>query len=225
MSTDERARPYHHGDLRNALVRAAAELAEKGGPEAVTIRAAAREVGVTPTATYRHFEGQAELLAAARDEAMDRMAQTTLALLPEPDPGADPVAVALDRLLAAGRGYVRFALDQPGLFRMAFCPVSDEEAEHDPAVARERMSQSPPYAFLSAVLDELVEVGWLEPERRPGAEAGPWAAVHGLSLLLLDGPYRHLDEPARDAVITSTLEMVERGLSGASGRERPPGRP
>lgn len=212
VTTDERARPYHHGDLRNALVRAAAALAEQGGPEAVTIRAAAREVGVTPTATYRHFEGQADLLAAAKDEAMNRMAETTLALLPQPEPGADPVAVAVDRLEAAGRGYIRFALDQPGLFRMAFCRLP--EAEHGPAELEDRMKDSPPYAFLSAVLDELVEVGWLDPERRPGAEAGPWAAVHGLSLLLLDGPYRHLDDAGREAVIERTLKMVLRGLGG-----------
>lgn len=211
MTTDARTRPYHHGDLRNALVRAAAELAERGGPEAVTIRAAARAVGVTPTATYRHFEGQADLLAAAKDEAMERMTGTTLALLPEPDPGADPVDLALERLQAAGRGYVQFALDQPGLFRMAFCPVPEHE-EDEPLEAR--LAASPPYAFLSAVLDELVEVGWLDPGQRPGAEAGPWAAVHGLSLLLLDGPYRHLDAAGREAVIGSTLALVVRGLAG-----------
>ncbi|UMG91961.1 TetR/AcrR family transcriptional regulator [Nocardioides sp. TF02-7] len=183
----------------------------RGGPEAVTIRAAARAVGVTPTATYRHFENQADLLAAAKDEAMQRMAATTLALLPAPAAGpVDPVAAALERLQAAGRGYVQFALDQPGLFRMAFCPVPDT----DDQPLQSRLAASPPYAFLASVLDELVEVGWLPAELRPGAEAGPWAAVHGLSLLLLDGPYRHLDAAGRDQVVTSTLDLVVRGLAG-----------
>lgn len=211
-------RSYHHGDLRNALVRAAAELAEGGGPEAVTIRAAARSVGVTPTATYRHFENQTDLLCAARDEAMARMAGVILELVPEAAPDADPVAVAIDRLAAAGRGYVRFALDQPGLFRTAFCPVEREDAAADPLDAR--LAASPPYAFLSAALDGLVEVGWTDPERRVGAEAGAWAAVHGLSLLLLEGPYRALDEAGRSAVIESTLTMVVGGLaSGPKGTD------
>src|SRR5690242_15991484 len=69
---------YHHGDLRNALIGAAADLAERGGPDAVTIRAAAREVGVTPTAAYRHFAGQADLVDAAKAEALQRMATTIL---------------------------------------------------------------------------------------------------------------------------------------------------
>lgn len=210
MTSSVRDRPYHHGDLRNALVRAAATLAEKGGPEAVTIRATAREAGVTPTATYRHFDNQLDLLSAAKDEAMDRMAAVILDLLEEPPPGADPAQVAVGRLRAAGRGYVRFALDQPGLFKMAFCPAHGEGAELRPL--EERLAASPPYAFLAAALDELVATGQMDPADRPGAEAGPWAAVHGLCLLLIDGPYRDLAGSARDAVVDKTLDMVLHGL-------------
>jgi AcrR family transcriptional regulator len=67
MESSAGKRGYHHGDLRNALVAAAAELAAKGGPQSVTIRAAAREVGVTPTAAYRHFAGHEDLLNAAKE--------------------------------------------------------------------------------------------------------------------------------------------------------------
>jgi len=59
-------RGYHHGDLRNALGEAAAQLAKEGGPESVTVRAAARLVGVTPTAAYRHCTGHSELVAQAK---------------------------------------------------------------------------------------------------------------------------------------------------------------
>lgn len=205
-------RSYHHGDLRNALVRAAADLAEKGGPEAITIRAAARMAGVTPTATYRHFASQVDLLCAARDDAMERMSAVVLGLLADPSDDADPAAVAVDRILAAGRGYVLFALEEPGLFRTAFCPVGDgSEAAAEPLEAR--LAASPPYAFLSGALDGLVDVGLMDPALRPGAEAGAWAAVHGLSLLLLEGPYRHMDPSARDVLIESTLRMVVSGLT------------
>lgn len=221
-ATEPDRRAYHHGDLRNALVRAAVELADAGGPDAVTIRAAAREVGVTPTATYRHFGNQVDLLHAAKDEAMQRMTRVILEFVPETSPGADPVTVAIDRLTAAGRGYIQFAIDQPGLFRTAFCPIHAEaDAEGDEEPLEARLAASPPYAFLSAALDGLVAAGWTDPELRKGAEAGAWSAVHGLSLLLLDGPFRALDAGAREAAISTTLAMVVRGLaSGPVGRDR-----
>jgi AcrR family transcriptional regulator len=201
---------YHHGDLRNALVRAAADLAEHGGPEAVTIRAASRAAGVTPTAAYRHFAGHAELLDAAKHEALERMAAMILDVLGDPPEGADPVEVALHRMRAGGRGYVRFALAQPGLFRTAFCRSANDDLQE----AGERLAAAPPHAFLSAALDELVKVGWLDPSLRPDAETPAWAAVHGLSLLLLDGPYRAVGEAEREALIDATLEMTLRGLAG-----------
>ena len=211
VTTSTTGRPtYHHGDLRNALVRAAAELAERGGPDAVTIRAAAREVGVTPTAAYRHFAGQAELVDAAKQEALERMAEMSLAVLGEPPADSDPLEAALHRMRAGGRGYVRFALAQPGLFRTAFC-----RSEHDDLRdAGEALAAAPPYAFLSEALDALVEAGWLDPALRQRAETPAWAAVHGLSLLLLDGPYRTLPQDEQERLVDATLEMVLRGLAG-----------
>lgn len=201
---------YHHGDLRNALVQAAADLAERGGPDAVTIRAAAREVGVTPTAAYRHFAGQADLLDAAKAHALERMALVILDVLGKPPADATPVEAALDHMRAGGRGYVRFALAEPGLFRTAFC-----KSEHDDLTrADENLADAPPYAFLTESLDELVRVGWLDPALRPNAETAAWATVHGLSLLLLDGPYRALTDAERETLIEATLDMVVRGLAG-----------
>jgi AcrR family transcriptional regulator len=85
---------YHHGDLRNALVDAASKLAERGGPDAVTIRAAAREVGVTPTAAYRHFSGHEGLLEAAKYASLRRMTKAMrrrLAAVPDGGSDADPI--------------------------------------------------------------------------------------------------------------------------------------
>ncbi|MBM0128271.1 TetR/AcrR family transcriptional regulator, partial [Pimelobacter simplex] len=118
MTTSKRS--YHHGDLRNALARAAAHLAATGGPDAVTIRGAAREVGVTPTAAYRHFENQADLLEAARSLAMDGMVAAMADYLAEVPTDGDPVALALERLRSTGRGYIRFAIEEPGVFRTCF---------------------------------------------------------------------------------------------------------
>ncbi len=201
---------YHHGDLRNALARAAAELATTGGPDAVTIRGAARQVGVTPTAAYRHFANQSDLLEAARALAMDGMVAAMSDFLQQVPADADPVARAIGRLESTGRGYIRFALQEPGIFRTCFTGrLREPEGEGEP----EGMGNPAPYVLLGTMLDDLVEVGYLAPEDRPGAEAGPWAAVHGLAMLLIDGPLKDMTEAEREAAVERTLEMTTRGLA------------
>lgn len=205
---------YHHGDLRNALARAAADLAATGGPDAVTIRGAAREVGVTPTAAYRHFSSQADLLAAARELAMDGMVVAMADYLSQVPTDADPVQRAIARLGSTGRGYIRFAQEEPGIFRTCFTGQLRGASDPDPG-----LGAMGPYALLGQMLDELVEVGYLAPEDRPGAEAGPWAAVHGLALLFIDGPLRDFGPAEREAAIERTLAMTVRGLAtGPRGR-------
>lgn len=205
-------RSYHHGDLRNALARAAADLAASGGPDAVTIRGAAREVGVTPTAAYRHFENQADLLEAARALAMDGMVAAMADYLAQVPTGGDPVARAVERLRSTGRGYIRFAIEEPGVFRTCFTG-----GLRDPGA--DGMGDPAPYLLLGEMLDELVAVGYLDPEDRPDAEAGPWAAVHGLAMLLIDGPMSELGPAEQDVAIARTLDMVSRGLAtGPQGR-------
>ncbi|MDQ6527479.1 TetR/AcrR family transcriptional regulator [Nocardioides sp. LHD-245] len=218
-STDHPAtggrRSYHHGDLRNALARAAADLAATGGPDAVTIRGAARAVGVTPTAAYRHFENQADLLEAARSLAMDGMVEAMAGYLAQVPAEGDPIERALERLRSTGRGYIRFAIEEPGVFRTCFTGG----LRSDDADGETGMGQPAPYVLLAEMLDDLVAVGYLAPGDRPDAEAGPWAAVHGLAMLLTDGPLSGLGEAERETAIARTLELVTRGLAtGPQGR-------
>ena len=211
VNTSSARSRYHHGDLRNALARAAAELAADGGPDAVTIRGAARAVGVTPTAAYRHFANQADLFFAAKEQAMAGMAAAMADYLAQVPTVGDPVTLALARVLSTGRGYIRFALSEPGVFRTCFTGVLGEHDEEAPSAIT--LGEKAPYALLGEMLDGLVEVGYLDPADRPGAEAGPWAAVHGLALLLIDGPLRRSSEAEREAAIDTTLALVARGLA------------
>ncbi|MDZ5622913.1 TetR/AcrR family transcriptional regulator [Nocardioides bizhenqiangii] len=218
--TTSSARPrYHHGDLRNALARAAADLAADGGPDAVTIRGAARAVGVTPTAAYRHFANQADLFFAAKEQAMAGMAAAMAEYLAQVPTEGDPIALALERLISTGRGYVRFALSEPGVFRTCFTGAADAIPEEVPSAIE--LGEKAPYALLGEMLDGLVEVGYLDPRDRPDAEAGPWAAVHGLAMLLIDGPLRRASEAEREAAIVTTLALVARGLATGPQAARP----
>lgn len=190
-----RTGPYHHGDLRNALVHAAAELAETGGPEAVTVRAAARHVGVTPTAAYRHFTNHEELLDAAQEQAQ----RTLFGAMAETMADLGPQAHPITRLGAVGRGYITFALREPGLFRTAFCG--------------DQQTPSPAFELLAGVLDELVAVGFLDPADRPDAEYAAWSSVHGMASLIIDGVLDDLDDAGKDQAIRRTLAVIERGLA------------
>ena len=174
---------YHHGDLRNALIAAGAKLAEQGGPTAVGVRAAARVVGVTPTAAYRHFVNADELHGAVKERAFDVLAEGMRTELATMEPTGDAAEDARRRLFAIGRAYLRVALAEPGLFRTAF-----GEERGSPATARETDAS---FLILSRSLDDLVATGYLPADRRPLAE---------------------LDADAREAVLERTLDMVARGL-------------
>jgi AcrR family transcriptional regulator len=191
-------RPYHHGDLRRALVGAATELAASGGSDEVALREAARRVGVSPSAAYRHFPSRDGLLAQVGSEAREALARRMLAAMAAVrHRNARRAAVA--RFRATGRAYIEFALDEPGLFEVAFRPCAPElYVPDDPS----------PYALLSDALDGLESAGLLAVSRR-GAEAYAWIAVHGAAVLLGE---RLLPTSDRESIIEGTLDMVAEGL-------------
>jgi AcrR family transcriptional regulator len=160
---------------------------------------------VSHNAAYRHFADREELLAEIASVAADQLERAMLRRL-DTVTEADPALRARARLRETGRAYIEFALAEPGLFGVAFCPLDVEDA---PAKAT-----SGPYVLLGQVLDELVAAGALTPEARIGADVACWAGVHGLSVLLLDGPLRGLSAPERTAVVEKMLTTLECGLFG-----------
>jgi AcrR family transcriptional regulator len=201
---------YRHGDLPGALIAAGTELARSGGPEAVVLREATRRVGVTPNAAYRHFADRRALLDAVCSAAQSLLAVAIEQELARVHSARDPAAVALARLRAVGTGYIRFAQTEPGLFRTAFSASPDLENAADPA--RAGASGLTPFQLLGSTLDELVVAGALPPARRPAAEFLAWSSVHGLAMLLIDGPLRGLDRKQTHAIVERLLDMVEQGL-------------
>src|ERR1700687_957438 len=109
----KRPRPYHHGNLKQALLAAAVKVLGKKGPRAFTLREVARQAKVSHTAPYRHFRDKDELLAAVAAQGFDRLADAMIA-------AATPARNALEALELSGRGYVQFALDWPEHFSAMF---------------------------------------------------------------------------------------------------------
>jgi AcrR family transcriptional regulator len=201
---------YRHGDLRRALLAAGTELARGGGPDAVVLREATRRAGVAPSAAYRHFAGRRALLDAVCSAAQAALAVAMEEELAKVEREGNPADSARARLRAVGAGYLRFAQAEPGLFRTAFSASDNLQSAASPARAGE--GGLTPFQLLAAALDGLVEAGVLPPERRPGAEFLAWSAVHGLAMLLIDGPLRGLDRTQAQDAERRLLDTVERGL-------------
>jgi AcrR family transcriptional regulator len=201
---------YRHGDLRRALLEAGMELARQGGPEAVVLREATRRAGVVPNAAYRHFASRQALLLAVRAAALAAAAnamEAELAALPREGTPAERARAAVR---AIGAGYLRFAQEETGLFRTAFgAPVDVKDTTGDAKGGRSGLN---PFELLGAALDQLVAAGVLPPERRPGAEYLAWSAVHGLALLIIDGPLRGAPREQTELLGRQLLAMVEKGL-------------
>jgi AcrR family transcriptional regulator len=213
------ARPgYFHGDLRRALLDAGLAAARAGGPEAVSLRELAREIGVAPSAVYRHFAGLDRLLSALALRALSMVAdamEEEIAQVPTEDASpAGTVAWAEGTIGAVGLGYVRWAWQEPGLFRLAFRAHRDLDAAHHED-ARGTCGRTP-YEQLERALDALEQVGGLSSGSRPGAEALAWSAVHGFASLTVDGPLRSLDPSTRERLAWRIVEMVRLGLAAAA---------
>ena len=192
---------YHHGDLKAALVAAGVSAAREGGEATVGLNRLAAGLGVSASAAYRHFpEGLEDLLVAVGDVARRRLTERLVLRISEVAPSRDAATDARRRFRASGRAYVEYVLEEPGLFQVA--------NRHD----RGRSPDADPFGVLEACIADLVRVGVLEEARRTDTATAAWAAVHGLAVLLTEGPLRRLPPDRRDRAVESTLDMVEAAL-------------
>ena len=125
-------------------------------------------------------------------------------------PGRHPANYARRSLRAIGTAYLRFAQTETGLFRTAF--AGPRVAQGETSQRGAGASGLNPFQLLGGALDRLVEAGVLPPERRPGAEYLAWSAVHGLAVLIIDGPLRQLSRAQTDVITQRLLDMTEKGL-------------
>ena len=171
-------KPYHHGDLAPALLRAAEEIIEQDGPQALTLRAIARRAGVSHMAPAHHFGDIAGLLSE-------------LAAIGYRDFAAR-IAAARGRMegvegaRAAGRAYVAFARDKPGLFLLMFRSERLDFSRPSLAAAALSAARALRPATASASLP-----GWQEADAQGRAILArlvfEWSLVHGFAMLLIDG--------------------------------------
>ena len=198
---------YHHGDLRNALVAAAVRLIEQGGEAAFSLREAARDVGVSPNAAYRHFDDKVALMEAAASHGLELLSALMQAAMDRATNGKGGPHLAIARFKAVGRAYVEFAMAHPELFRLMFSGSGVGCLNRGVVIERPRPSQ-----LLSQSLDALMAEGVLSADRREGAELKAWSVVHGLASLALAGHAALPTGRAWTATIEAALDFTVRGI-------------
>jgi AcrR family transcriptional regulator len=184
--------PYHHGDLRSALIEAALAMVEEAGPAGLSLRETARRAGVSHNAPYRHFSDREALLAAVAAAGFAEMGRRMAAAAEQL--GADPRRA--HRTL--GEAYVAFALDRPRLFQLMFSPEVDRNAH-----AELRQAADATYQALRRSVEQRLPPGT---DPLPAIVAS-WAVVHGLAQLLSDGQLdRIMGGRAPEQLVRAALE-------------------
>jgi AcrR family transcriptional regulator len=172
----KKASNYHHGALQAALIRAAREILESQGYEALTLRGAARGAGVSQAAPYNHFADKAALLAAIAAQGFKEFAA---AMRKEVDAAVDPEA----RLNAAGIAYVAFATSNPGLFKLMFgSNVHQSSGNSDLDAAR-----TSAYEVLRGAVQAVHGSGGEQTALVEIESLRSWASVHGLATMINEG--------------------------------------
>ncbi len=162
------ARPYHHGDLSRALVEAARRILEAEGPAALSLRAVAREAGVSPAAPYHHFKDKCELIDAVAQQGWEALGEA----IAEARRNAPSPREALAEI---GVAYVRFARANPALYRVMY------DATRDQAQMPEHAKE--PDSGFAQVEEAIIAAGGnpndaLELEV---ATVAAWCAAHGVA--------------------------------------------
>jgi AcrR family transcriptional regulator len=173
------SRPYHHGDLRRALVEAARHILESEGPTALSLRAVAREAGVSPAAPYHHFKDKAELLDAVANEGWDMLNAAMAA--------ARDSATGRDQLNALGIAYVCFARDNPALYRVMYDAARDKEMLPEDMQAEEDSGFCMVRETLVANGADVSDEADLEL-----ATIAAWCGAHGLAEMAGFKQFEHL---------------------------------
>jgi AcrR family transcriptional regulator len=161
-------------DTKDALLRAAIEIAEADGVGAIGLREAARRAGHTHGAPYRHFESQQALVAAVAEHGFTRMMAEVQAA--QAAAGTDVLA----RFHALGVTYLRFALGHPGQFRVMF----GAEAASEPAV---RSAEAAVFALAVNEIASAQRRGLIAPGDPQELALLAWSTGHGLAVLMIDG--------------------------------------
>jgi AcrR family transcriptional regulator len=199
-------RPYHHGDLRRALIDTALELVTEEQDWTFSLREVARRAGVSHNAPYKHFPEKRDLLAAVAARGFEALAERTLSSL-------EALTDARARLLACGRAFVACGIANPALYRLMFSAVLTSPEAGRPAI--EKAAAAKARAIVDATVADAVRSGafpssMANPRESAAASLAMWSILHGLTMLAIDdfvGPPKDV-ETLVDPILGALLSGI-----------------
>jgi AcrR family transcriptional regulator len=203
-------KPYHHGDLRRALIEAGFRLVGEGGVEQLSVREAARRAGVSPGAPFRHFESREALLTAVAIEAQRRFRAEIDAALKQTPPG-DPLA----RLRAFGIAYLRWAMRNPAHFEII---SSGRLFDYDKSADLVR-DNAEIIGMIEQTLKEAFAQGQLRLSDLGRVQIAARALVYGFARMNIDGHFPRWGVAATEAESTAEA-VVDLFIDGIAKRPR-----
>jgi AcrR family transcriptional regulator len=198
-------RGYHHGDLKNALRTAAAALIAERGVEGVSLREISLAAGVSHTAAYRHYADKQALLAELAEDGFRQLADLHRDAIRATSGG--PV----EELMACGRAYVRFGVQQPHVLQLMFSQaIPDWSAYPLLQQASGALAQT-----LADVVARGQAAATIRAEPLGDVTLTAWSLVHGLAMLLVGKriPVADIDDAFVERVAAQCVTLLVRGLA------------
>ena len=205
------AKPYHHGDLRRVLIDAALQLVGEGGPDAVSVREAARRAGVSPGAPFRHFPSRDALMNAVAEEAQRRFRAEIEAAL-----SAAPAGDPLGRFRCLGLAYLRWAMKNPTHFEII---SSRRLFDHDRA-AGVSQDNDELIDLTERTLAEAFAQGQLRVTDLKRVQIAGRALVYGFARMNIDGHFPRWGVTGADAGRSAEdiLDLFIEGIAKVPGK-------
>jgi AcrR family transcriptional regulator len=203
------SKPYHHGDLKRVLIDAALDLAEQGGPEAVSVREAARRAGVSPGAPFRHFPSRDALMTAVAEEAQHRFRIELQAAMARA-PASDPLA----RFRSLGIGYLRWAARNPAHFEII---STGRLFDHDGAEQLTR-DNAELIGMTERLLAQAFAEGALRVTNLKAVQIAGRALVYGFARMNIDGHFRRWGIADAEATGEAILDLFIDGIARHPGQ-------
>jgi len=175
------ATPYHHGDLKNALIRAGVEILAEEGAAGLSLRKVATRAGVSHAAPYAHFADKQALIAAISTEGFNQLQGALNAV--QVEQAGNPQKMLVETAWA----YLQFATTEPEHFKLMFSSVLEKEKNYPEFVEASTRT----FHHLVALVETCQAGGVIKPGPADLAAVSLWGAVHGLAMLLLEGQISH----------------------------------
>ncbi|MFT6261429.1 MAG: AcrR family transcriptional regulator [Bermanella sp.] len=191
---------YHHGDVPSALMEAAIKSIRLNGIERLSLRALARDIGISQTAPYRHFKDKTQLLVKLAVEGFNTLVANKL------DNRTGDYSE--ENLIEVGVNYVQFAKQHPEHYKLMFGSSIENRRDHEELIDASHAA----FQCIFEQVEEGIKIGFLINEDPEILAKSCWTTVHGIASLYIDGFFENINYNF-DEFLRMQVTFIVRGIS------------